>query len=1024
NYSNVVRPGGKLFADGSKSVSFRQCKLARFRPDGSEFENVTAGPNNIWGFLQKNNGETFLQEANDLGIPVTEYIRGTHYKTGSKEKLRSYAPQVPSSLQGFQMGGTGLSGIALTEDKQSAFNQLHKAAENVFYVVNPITNRIQIVTTVRDENGHHSYKKQADFLTSDDKWFRPVAAHFGPDGCLYIVDWYNKIISHNEVPRAHPDRDKTRGRIWRIRPNNLKPTAPTNFAKADTAGLIKGLKSSNERAARLAWHAIADRKNETISGIKEALRKMVTDTSLPANPRVLAFWSLEDLGALKSDIALLSQLAKDSSVYLRFEVVRSLSNMHLSEKDFLAVASSFPADKNYRVRAELANTIRSHRSPTPAIIALAAQLGRPPLKGLSRSSYDRNFERYLARWAMEKHGSITAKMLESDAAQSLKPEAFLLAIQSLDPANASTQLIKAIPRLKRDLSADELSLLGSQINKPQVKQGLRDLLASPTRQLSVLKAMEKIDAKLANDKDLSNIVGDACISLLKNQPSKENQALTVRLAAKFKLKVLEVPIKKWLTGKERTHSEIISGLTALSEMGSDSREVYQKFFTHAHAPIKRQATIALASSGNTAVVKFFADAWEKLPSDLRQLAVAGLTSSKPKAELLAKAAAAGHFKGLTADSLGNIIAALGNDHPSVKTILKNTPGLIVPVIKLTGKPTDQVKHPIELKGAFTIEAWIKLDPGIGAEDSILANGNGGADLNFYGGRFRFYGGRKHGDRIIAKRAMQPNLWTHCAVTRNGNGQFKIYLDGELDNAAGNPTKASFPNLTIGNSNHPGGSSFEMLELRVWNYERSAEEIRANHLTEINSNPPKGLTHRLSGGTSGLKYAGSAHTAFSSNTPKLITPAAAKAAQTKFQKFLKMAESKGDAAKGKALFASCSACHKVGESGGTIGPELSGAGAMSTEALLHNILTPNAKMESGYYRHDLILKNGNKISGSMVEETKTTISIQPVGGAIKVVDKKDIKNHNISKSSLMPEGLIDHMTPQQVADLFSYLRTLK
>jgi len=44
-----------------------------------------------------------------------------------------------------------------------------------------------------------------------------VAIHFGPDGCLYVVDWYNKVISHNEVPRNHPDRDKTRGRIWRVR---------------------------------------------------------------------------------------------------------------------------------------------------------------------------------------------------------------------------------------------------------------------------------------------------------------------------------------------------------------------------------------------------------------------------------------------------------------------------------------------------------------------------------------------------------------------------------------------------------------------------------------------------------------------------------------------------------------------------------------------------------------------------------------------------------------------------------------
>jgi putative heme-binding domain-containing protein len=115
---------------------------------------------------------------------------------------------------------------------------------------------------------------------------------------------------------------------------------------------------------------------------------------------------------------------------------------------------------------------------------------------------------------------------------------------------------------------------------------------------------------------------------------------------------------------------------------------------------------------------------------------------------------------------------------------------------------------------------------------------------------------------------------------------------------------------------------------------------------------------------------------------------------------------------------------VGDTGGIIGPNLSGAGAMSTEALLHNILTPNAQMESGYYRHDIILKDGGKISGSLVGESTDSLSIQPVGTAIQVIPRTEVAQHKITKSSLMPEGLIDHLTPEQIADLFTYIRTLK
>src|SRR5207302_3106313 len=54
------------------------------------------------------------------------------------------------------------------------------------------------------------------FLRSTNKWFRPVDIKLGPDGALYVADFYNRIIGHYEVPLNHPQRDRKRGRIWRI----------------------------------------------------------------------------------------------------------------------------------------------------------------------------------------------------------------------------------------------------------------------------------------------------------------------------------------------------------------------------------------------------------------------------------------------------------------------------------------------------------------------------------------------------------------------------------------------------------------------------------------------------------------------------------------------------------------------------------------------------------------------------------------------------------------------------------------
>src|SRR5207249_3760148 len=59
-------------------------------------------------------------------------------------------------------------------------------------------------------------REEPDFLSSDDPWFRPVDLQLGPDGAIYVADFYNRIIGHYEVPLDHPGRDRERGRIWRI----------------------------------------------------------------------------------------------------------------------------------------------------------------------------------------------------------------------------------------------------------------------------------------------------------------------------------------------------------------------------------------------------------------------------------------------------------------------------------------------------------------------------------------------------------------------------------------------------------------------------------------------------------------------------------------------------------------------------------------------------------------------------------------------------------------------------------------
>lgn len=1008
NYSKVHRPGE------SATVEFNNCKLARFRPDGSGFEPLTGGPNNIWGLVISRDGETFVQEANDLGYPVAEFAPGTHYPTGSGTKLRDDAPILPPSTPDEPMGGTGLSGLALAEDAGSPFAS-GQGDGQVFYLANPITSKIQVVTMTRDAKGHPLYKKGADFMTSKDPWFRPISAHFGPDGCLYVVDWYNKIISHNEVPRTHPDRDKTHGRIWRIRHEGRQSPPRVDLANLAENDLINLLGGSSALLSMHAWQEIVDRKAVKLS---DTLLGIVTDSTQTLARRCAALWAAEGLGAASP--ALLAKLAEAPEPALRHEAVRIAGEASLPETDFLAVVGKLPGDPDFRVRAAIANAVRFHHDPTPGVVALAAQLGLAPMDGDARDAYDRTFERYLARWAMSVHPEATREMLKT---VELPVEARLLAERSLPYNEAAVGMVKLLPLLERPLTSDELSLLGSQLDQPAVQDSFSELLSQPERREGMLRTMTRLDAKIAAIPALRHSVEAASLEMLAAGPTEDRKHLVVQLARRFRIKALAGTVGDWMSAPGRSNVELAEGLGALREIGGADAEKFRKFLDHPDDTVRREAVTGFASTEDPSVVPEFARRWATLSGTLRSLAVTGMTAGTTKADAFAKAINNGEFSGFDDTVVEKLISALGADHPSVATLLKSNEGLLEPVLQIGGAGPGRIAIHTTLKGPFTVEGWIKLDAGIDNQDSLLGN-TGGFDFNFHESKLHIFGGDANGDLFVANRPVKAGEWTHYAITRDPDNQFKVYQDGEPDTATGKPFAGDFTDLNIGESHRGQSSAAGYDEIRVWNIARTADEIRRDLHTKMADTPP-GLVVRASGGAIQGTLEGNAKTSLTRDFPKLVTPREAAALDEKFARFRKMAAVPGDMEKGAQLVqASCMICHQIRGKGATIGPNLSGAGAMGTESLLRNILTPNAQLESGYYRHDVKLRDGSVVTGFLANESESSITLRQIGADEKVIPRAEMVSHDISRRSLMPEGIIDSFTEQQVADLFSYLKSLQ
>lgn len=973
NNSKVTRPGSDEVIDWPK------CSMARMRPDGSEFEVTSTGPNNIWGLVITGEGETFIQEANDFGYPVMPFHEYAYYPGGMAGLRKSYQPEFPPAAE-FRMGGTGLSGLALIESgplRQSspvpaeqgslvAQQQGNSAPPAyVMAVANPIISKIQTIAMHRD-GPYWNLEQAADLLTCDDPFFRPVAMTNGPDGCIYIVDWYNKIISHNEVPRNHPDRDKTRGRIWRVKPKGQRKER-FDYTQLDPHGLLEILLNGPIGSKHLAWQTLADRGVDSIP--ISSFRDHWAFNTKPRNTHE----EIIELGR-KSPIA-----------------INKL------------IAFAKPSLPN-------GPTVQSSRSPA---------------KIPAREAYDREFERFLVRMFLERHPEVVAKFLDSEAAAKMPVEARVLASLALEPKSSASRVAQLLPQLDRAPNDEELLRLAQFPNEPGVGDALKALLSNEKSRASVAEKLLAERTALDAAK-IAPLLTDAAKAMLKSDVGTPARiTLALQLIGGFQLTSLEGELVALMERRLVATPQI---LATLRDLRSAEAELFATLAKSDPDPLTRDAALeALAASRSPDATARLLTLYPELTPGQRKAALNTVSSTKTGAKtivtaLLDKTLPQADLDGPTVERLATVLG----DDPALEKLQQQLGGIFREVLLLDGKETAWIDSKITLDGPFTVETWIRLAPDITNQDDILGV-PGGVEMNFHQSKFRVFAGPELRDVAVATKPMTPDLWTHIAVTRDAKGIIRIYQNGELDATASKPAPAKWENCRIGWSGPKGGTEGAMTEFRVWNRERTPQEIRATF--------DRFAVPALAG--SGLIYASSdrlkpgvqnnlgkgARIAKTIDTPPLLTEEQAKELDAKFAKYTELAP-KGDPQAGKALSALCMACHQIGAAGGQIGPNLSGAGAMGLEAVLRNILTPNAAMEPGYRIFRVEMKNGDLIDAFYVSEDKQATIIRQPGLPDRRLDKKDIRSTKYIRRSLMPEGLLDALQDQQVADLLAYLMTLK
>lgn len=302
--------------DGSH-VDLNSGNTYRMRMDGSHIEQHTHGQVNPFGLAWDERGNLYSSDCHSA--PIYQLLDGGWYPSfGKPHDGLGYAP----TLMEHAHGSTAIDGAFYYND-----NLWPAEYQDNFFLGNVMTSRIN-----RDHFVFHGSSPQAieqpDFLSTKDPWFRPVDNQLGPDGAMYIADFYNRIIGHYEVPLTHPGRDHDHGRIWRVvykgtdGKAKLRPTA----LASDLSGLLKELASPNLTRRLLAQHEIEDRFGTKAAVELRAIargERGFADQKAKIHAQVHALWALLNLNQL--DDKSLQTIWNDQEPLLRIHGLRMLA---------------------------------------------------------------------------------------------------------------------------------------------------------------------------------------------------------------------------------------------------------------------------------------------------------------------------------------------------------------------------------------------------------------------------------------------------------------------------------------------------------------------------------------------------------------------------------------------------------------------------------------------------------------------------------------------------------------------------
>ncbi|WZO99938.1 c-type cytochrome [Isosphaeraceae bacterium EP7] len=324
----------------------------QFRPETMQLDILMKGLVNQWGHAFDRYGQSFGTDGAG-GEGINYLLPGAYYVT-SPEAVRIVRGLNPGSPK--HAGLEIVSGRHLPDDWQGNF------------ITNDFRgNRVCRFVVTEDGAGFAS-RELGELIKTSHMAFRPIDVKMGPDGAIYIADWYNPIIQHGEVDFRDPRRDHTRGRIWRVTAKNRPTVERPKLEDAPVTALLDKLKSPEDATRHFARRVLKERgATEVIPALAAWTAALAPDAQ---ELRLEALWTYQSLDVVEP--ALLSAMLDAKDGRIRAAAVRVTRNWADRVSDPLALLAPRVLDEHPRARLEAVRALAHIPDSRSAGLALKA----------------------------------------------------------------------------------------------------------------------------------------------------------------------------------------------------------------------------------------------------------------------------------------------------------------------------------------------------------------------------------------------------------------------------------------------------------------------------------------------------------------------------------------------------------------------------------------------------------------------------------------------------------------------------